>query len=107
MTESKEEEQSEIFNKDLFGDDFKWGVSVAAYQIEGAHDAEGKGKSIWDVFTSIKGKIREKHTGEIACDFYNRYKEDIDLVKKMNIPNFRFSISWSRILPEGEGEINV
>ena len=107
MTESKEEEQSEILTNDLFGDDFKWGVSVAAYQIEGAHDTEGKGKSIWDVFTSVKGKIREKHTGDIACDFYNRYKEDIDLVKKMNIPNFRFSISWSRILPEGEGEINV
>ena len=107
MTESNEEEQREIVTKDLFGDDFKWGVSVAAYQIEGAHDTEGKGKSIWDVFTSVKGKIREKHTGDIACDFYNRYKEDIDLVKKMNIPNFRFSISWSRILPEGDGDINV
>lgn len=107
MTESNEEEQREILTKDLFGDDFNWGVSVAAYQIEGAHDTEGKGKSIWDVFTSVKGKIREKHTGDIACDFYNRYEEDIDLVKKMNIPNFRFSISWSRILPEGEGDINV
>ncbi|MBC7915927.1 MAG: family 1 glycosylhydrolase, partial [Pyrinomonadaceae bacterium] len=106
MTDSKVGEQSEILSKDLFGDDFKWGVSVAAYQIEGAHDTEGKGKSIWDVFTSVKGRIREKHTGEVACDFYNRYKEDIDLVKKMNIPNFRFSISWARILPEGEGEIN-
>jgi beta-glucosidase len=107
MTESKEGEQSNVLTKHLFGDDFKWGVSVAAYQIEGSHDAEGKGKSIWDVFTSVKGRIREKHTGEIACDFYNRYKEDIDLVKEMNIPNFRFSISWSRILPEGEGEINL
>jgi len=95
------------FLKEDFGPDFKWGVSVAAYQIEGAHDADGKGLSIWDDFTNKKGKVKDNHNGNTATDFYNRYKEDIDLIKKLHIPNFRFSISWSRILPNGTGEINL
>lgn len=94
------------FNKDAFGPDFKWGVSVAAYQIEGAHDLDGKGLSIWDVFSNTKGKIKNNQNANTACDFYHRYKEDIQLIKKLNIPNFRFSISWSRILPKGKGAIN-
>ena len=92
--------------KEDFGPDFQWGVSVAAYQIEGAHESDGKGASIWDVFTNTKGKIKDNHHGNIACDFYNRFRDDIDLIKELNIPNFRFSISWSRILPNGIGEIN-
>jgi beta-glucosidase len=92
--------------KEDFGPDFQWGVSVAAYQIEGAHESDGKGASIWDVFSNTKGKIKDNHHGNTACDFYNRFREDIDLIKKLNIPNFRFSISWSRILPNGIGEIN-
>jgi beta-glucosidase len=94
------------FKKEDFGPHFKWGVSVAAYQIEGAHDLDGKGLSIWDVFTNAKGKIKDNHHGNIACDFYNQYHDDIALIKKLNIPNFRFSISWSRMLPNGSGEIN-
>ncbi len=93
-------------NKSLFGDDFKWGVSTAAFQIEGACDADGKGESIWDAFTAKKGKIREGHNADTTCDFYNNYKADIDLVKQLNIPNFRFSISWTRVLPTGIGAIN-
>lgn len=93
-------------NKDFFGSDFKWGVSVAAYQIEGSHEADGKGKSIWDVFSNSKGKTYLSQHGNVACDFYNRYKQDIDLIKELNIPNFRFSISWARILPSGEGDVN-
>jgi beta-glucosidase len=93
-------------NKSFFGDDFKWGVSTAAFQIEGACDADGKGESIWDAFTAKKGKIRNSDTADIACDFYNNYKADIDLVKQLNIPNFRFSISWPRILPTGTDNIN-
>lgn len=104
MTDAKL--SSPHFSKEDFGPDFKWGVSVAAYQIEGAHDADGKGLSIWDAFTNKKGKIKDSHNGNTATDFYNRYKEDIDLIKKLNIPNFRFSISWSRILPSGTGETN-
>jgi beta-glucosidase len=93
-------------SKTLFGDDFIWGVSTAAFQIEGACDADGKGQSIWDVFTSKKGKILKGHNANTACDFYNRYENDIDLIKQLNIPNFRFSISWSRILPDGVGQVN-
>jgi len=89
-----------------FGDDFAWGVSTAAFQIEGAHTDDGKGISIWDEFSKKKGKIRGGHHAEIACDFYNRYQEDIHLMKKMNIPNYRFSIAWPRILPNGVGAIN-
>lgn len=92
--------------RDLFGKDFKWGVSTAAYQIEGGHDTDGKGSSVWDVFSARKNKILNGHHGRIACDFYNRYAEDLDLVQKLNIPNFRFSVSWSRILPSGTGTVN-
>ncbi|MDB5141299.1 MAG: beta-glucosidase [Mucilaginibacter sp.] len=93
-------------NKSFFGDDFKWGVSTAAFQIEGASYADGKGESVWDAFTAKKGKIRNGDIADIACDFYNNYKADIDLVKQLNIPNFRFSISWPRILPTGTDSIN-
>ena len=95
------------FNKSLFGDDFVWGVSTAAFQIEGAQNADGKGESIWDAFTAKKGKVKGGHKAEIACNFYNNYKADIGLVKQLNIPNFRFSISWTRILPQGTGEVNM
>ena len=94
------------FNRADFGNEFSWGVSTAAYQIEGAHDADGKGISIWDSFTQKKKKIFGGHHGNTACDFYNRYPEDIRLLKQMHIPNYRFSISWSRIFPEGIGKIN-
>nr|WP_294790154.1 GH1 family beta-glucosidase [uncultured Mucilaginibacter sp.] len=93
-------------SKALFGDDFIWGVSTAAVQIEGAHDADGKGESIWDVFARKKGKIRGNSHHYTACDFYNQYQNDIDLIKQLNIPNFRFSISWSRIMPNGTGDVN-
>lgn len=89
-----------------FGTDFNWGVSSSAYQTEGAHDLDGKGPSIWDVFTNKKGNIVQGHNGNIACDFYNRYEQDILLLKKLGIKNFRFSISWPRVLPEGTGKIN-
>jgi beta-glucosidase len=93
-------------NKKDFGDDFIWGVATAAFQVEGSCDCDGKGESIWDVFSAKRGKIKNGDKPHTACDFYNRYKEDIDLIKQLNIPHFRFSISWSRILPSGIGEIN-
>lgn len=93
--------------KDVFGKDFIWGVSTAAYQIEGAYDQGGKGLSVWDVFVKKKNKIFQNHNADIACDFYNRYTDDLYLMKSLNIPNYRFSISWSRILPEGTGKINM
>ncbi len=93
-------------NRSEFGSEFNWGVSTAAYQIEGAHDADGKGPSIWDGFVRIPKKIHHNHTGNISCDFYNRCDEDIRLMGELNIPNYRFSISWSRILPMGIGPVN-
>ena len=92
--------------KEDFGDDFKWGVSTAAYQIEGAHDKDGKGKSIWDSFSQRRKKIANGHDGNIACDFYHEYASDIAIINKLNIPNYRFSIAWSRILPNGIGPVN-
>jgi len=98
--------ESSFLNKNQFGNDFLWGVSTAAFQIEGAHDADGKGSSIWDVFTSQKGKIKNGHHAITACDFYNCYQDDINLIKELNIPNFRFSISWPRIMPTGVHPVN-
>jgi beta-glucosidase len=89
-----------------FGRDFKWGVATAAYQIEGAHLLDGKGLSIWDEFTSKKGKIKNGENGNIACDFYHSYQSDLQLLKSLNMDVFRFSAAWSRILPEGTGKIN-
>lgn len=94
------------YQKSDFGADFVWGASAAAYQIEGAHDHDGKGPSIWDHFTSQKGKIYQGHHANSGCEFYQRYTEDLQLMRGMNIPNFRFSISWSRIFPEGIGHVN-
>ncbi len=95
-----------LFTKNDFGPDFKWGVSTAAYQVEGGHDADGKGPSIWDSFTQKKNKIFNNENGNIACDFYKHYAEDIALIYKLNISNYRFSISWSRIFPHGTGAVN-
>ena len=95
-----------LLRKEDFGKDFTWGVSTAAYQIEGSCDIDSKGKSIWDVFVKRKGKIFQNHTGDIACDFYNRYAKDIGLMADLNISNYRFSIAWSRIFPEGAGRVN-
>lgn len=86
--------------------DFKWGVATAAYQIEGAFQEDGKGPSIWDVFSREKGRTFCGHTGEIACDHYHRYREDIQLMKELGIKAYRFSLSWPRILPQGIGKIN-
>jgi beta-glucosidase len=94
------------FTKNDFGDDFKWGISTVAYQIEGGHNADGKGPSIWDTFSKKKKKICNGDNGNVACDFYKNYADDIALIYKLNIPNYRFSISWSRIIPQGVGAIN-
>ncbi|WP_449439319.1 glycoside hydrolase family 1 protein [Pedobacter steynii] len=89
-----------------FGDDFLWGVAVAAAQIEGASESYGKGPSIWDTFSKRAGKIKKGHQPTHTCDFYHKYKEDIALVKTLGFSVFRFSIAWSRILPYGKGIIN-
>lgn len=93
--------------RDDFGEDFQWGVSSAAFQTEGGYDVDGKGLSIWDTFTARKGKIKQNQHARVACDFYNQYPGDMALVKQMRIPNFRFSLSWSRIFPHGTGNKNL
>lgn len=96
-----------LMTKQDFGKDFVWGTATAAYQIEGAWNTDGKGASVWDHFTHTKpGKIKTKENADIACDFYHRYESDIDLLHSLNVPHFRFSIAWSRILPNGTGAVN-
>jgi beta-glucosidase len=97
---------SNSFSKADFGNDFLWGVATAAAQIEGAWDADGKSPSIWDVFTEKKGKIKDKSTTKVACDFYHKYKEDIALMASLNLQVNRFSIAWSRVLPYGTKHVN-
>ncbi len=89
-----------------FREDFVWGAATSAYQIEGAVKEDGKGEHIWDVYTKEPGKIFEGHTGEVACDHYHRYKEDVQIMKEIGLKGYRFSIDWSRVLPEGTGRVN-
>ena len=90
-----------------FPDGFHWGAATASYQIEGARKADGKAESIWDRFTHLPGKIRNGDTGDVACDSYHRYPEDIALLREMNLTSYRFSISWPRVLPTGSGAPNA
>lgn len=90
-----------------FGKDFIWGTATAAYQIEGGWNEDGKGPSIWDHFTHSKNrKIKDRTNADVSCDFYHRYESDIALMHEMNLPASRFSISWSRVLPQGIGAVN-
>lgn len=86
--------------------DFILGAATSSYQIEGGWNEGGKGLSIWDTFSHIPGKIHNNENGDIACDHYNRYKEDVGIMKELNIMSYRFSISWPRIFPKGRGEVN-
>lgn len=95
-----------MYSKEDFGEQFRWGVSLAAYQVEGAHEADGRGPSIWDQFSNRKNRIEDGSNGNVACEFYYRYEQDIALTKSLNLSHFRFSISWTRIIPDGIGEIN-
>ncbi|MFJ9953303.1 GH1 family beta-glucosidase [Kitasatospora sp. NPDC091207] len=85
---------------------FRWGVSTAAYQIEGAVEEDGRGPSVWDVFAARPGVIRDGHTGAVACDHYHRYPEDIALMKGLGLDGYRFSIAWPRVQPTGAGPVN-
>lgn len=90
----------------MFPPDFIWGCSSAAYQVEGAAAEDGRGPSVWDTFSHTPGRIRNGDTGDVACDHYHRYAEDLDLMVRAGMRAYRFSISWSRVLPEGQGAVN-
>lgn len=89
-----------------FPRDFIWGSATASYQIEGAFNEDGKGESIWDCFSHSPGKIQNNDTGDVACDHYHRYKDDVKLIKEIGLNSYRFSISWPRLFPNGSGKLN-
>ena len=89
-----------------FPDDFLWGAATASYQIEGAVKEGGRGESIWDRFSHTPGKIKNGDTGDIACDHFHLYENDVRLMKEIGLQSYRFSISWPRIFPTGKGKVN-
>jgi beta-glucosidase len=89
-----------------FLDGFLWGAATSAYQIEGSPLADGAGESIWHRFSHSLGKTRNGDTGDVACDHYRRWAEDIDLMKELGLDAYRFSIAWGRVIPEGHGRVN-
>ena len=84
-----------------FPDEFLWGAATAAYQIEGAWNEDGKGQSIYDVITHLRPDQFHNSTGDVACDSYHKYKEDVKILKNFGATAYRFSIAWSRVLPKG------
>lgn len=86
--------------------EFVWGVATSSYQIEGAANEDGRGKSIWDTFCKVPGKVANFDNGDMACDHYHRYKEDLDLMKWMGVKAYRFSVAWPRVIPDGVGRVN-
>ena len=85
---------------------FRWGVSTSSYQIEGAADEDGRGPSIWDTYCRQIGRIANGDTGDVACDHYHRYREDIGLMRDLGVNAYRFSVSWPRVMPAGRGTAN-
>lgn len=95
-----------ILKKNIFPKDFIWGTATASYQIEGAWNEDGKGESIWDRFSHTAGKIADGDTGDVACDHYHLWPHDLGIMKELGLKNYRFSISWPRVLPNGSGKVN-
>lgn len=89
-----------------FPGSFVWGTATAAYQVEGAVGEDGRGPSVWDTFSHRPGRIREGHTGDVACDHYHRWEKDLELAAELGLDAYRFSISWSRVQPDGRTATN-
>jgi beta-glucosidase len=98
--------QEDRMNGLTFPDGFVWGAATAAYQIEGAADTDGRGLSVWDTFSRTPGKVHRGDTGDIACDSYHRYREDVALLASLGLSAYRFSVSWPRVQPGGRGPLN-
>jgi beta-glucosidase len=93
-------------SKSLFPHDFLWGAATSAYQIEGSPLADGAGPSIWHRFSHTPGRVVNGDTGDVACDHYRRWREDVALMKELGLRSYRFSIAWGRVFPEGTGQVN-
>ena len=89
-----------------FPAEFVWGAATSAYQIEGGWDADGKGESIWDRFAHTEGTVLGGDTGDVACDHYHRWREDVGLMADLGVDAYRFSIAWTRVVPSGAGRVN-
>lgn len=89
-----------------FPKNFWWGAATAAYQVEGAANEDGRKPSVWDTFSHTPGRVKEGHTGDVACDHYHRFKDDVKLMAELGIKHYRFSISWPRVMPDGRGAVN-
>ncbi|MET7362228.1 GH1 family beta-glucosidase [Streptomyces sp. NPDC005562] len=87
--------------------DFAWGVATSAYQIEGAADEDGRAPSIWDTFSRVPGAVDGGDTGDVACDHYHRWPEDIALMRELGVDSYRFSLAWPRVVPGGDGPVNA
>ncbi|XP_022139422.1 beta-glucosidase 18-like [Momordica charantia] len=105
--QSLAQNEEEEVQRSEFPRDFFFGTSTSSYQIEGAFLEDGKGISNWDVFTHIPGKIKNNDTGDVADDHYHRFLEDIELMHSMGMNAYRFSISWTRILPSMESFVTI
>ncbi len=90
-----------------FPDGFLWGAATASYQIEGAAHEGGRGASVWDTFSHTPGKVANGHTGDVACDHYHLVDRDVAMMAELGLQTYRFSISWSRVMPDGRGKVNA
>ncbi len=89
-----------------FPDGFLFGAATAAYQVEGAHDEDGRTPSIWDTYCRESGRVADGATGDVACDHYHRYREDVVLLRDLGVDTYRFSVAWPRVQPDGTGPGN-
>jgi len=89
-----------------FPPSFTWGVATSAFQIEGAAAEDGKGQSIWDTFSHQPGNVIDGSNGDVACDHYHRYADDVEMMANLNLDAYRFSMAWARVQPTGKGAWN-
>jgi beta-glucosidase len=106
ITEKTESSGEETAQELRFPEGFVWGAATAAYQIEGAAREDGRGPSIWDTFSRTPGKVFKGHTGDVACDHYHRYVDDVAMMADLGLASYRFSVAWPRVQPDGTGPVN-